>query len=95
MRTADGESEVRGGFLVGCDGGRSAVREGAGIGFPGTDASLISRMGRGTVEVHGGGELPAAWERTDRGWFMRMPDGRIAVTEWDPATAPEGPATAA
>ncbi|MFK0293880.1 FAD-dependent monooxygenase [Streptomyces sp. NPDC090442] len=95
VRTAGGESEVRGDFLVGCDGGRSAVRKGAGIGFPGTDASLTSRMGRGTVEVHGGGELPAAWERTDRGWFMRMPDGRIAVVEWDAPEAPEGPATAA
>ncbi|MEW1659812.1 FAD-dependent monooxygenase [Streptomyces sp. NPDC093707] len=95
VRTAGGEAAVRGDFLVGCDGGRSAVRRGVGIDFPGTDPSLVSRMGRGTIEVHDGGELPATWQRTDGGWFMRMPDGRIAVTEWDVPEDLESPATAA
>ncbi|WP_031525353.1 FAD-dependent monooxygenase [Streptomyces sp. NRRL F-5123] len=36
-RTAAGESEIRCGYLVGCDGRRSRVRELAGIGFPGSD----------------------------------------------------------
>ncbi|KUL38177.1 polyketide oxidase [Streptomyces sp. NRRL F-4489] len=94
VRTPDGETTVRGGFLVGCDGGRSAVRKGAGIDFPGTGPSLVCRMGRGAIEVHGGGELPAGWRRTDSGWFMRMPDGRIAVSEWGVPEDLEGPATA-
>ncbi|MGV4924926.1 FAD-dependent monooxygenase [Streptomyces sp. BHT-5-2] len=93
VRTADGDGAVRGDFLVGCDGGRSVVRKAAGIDFPGTGPSLVSRMGRGRVEVHGGGELPAGWQRTDGGWFMRMPDGRIAVTEWDVPEDLESPAT--
>ncbi|MHB6906121.1 FAD-dependent monooxygenase [Streptomyces sp. DB-54] len=94
VRTADGDSAVRADFVVGCDGGRSAVRRSAGIDFPGTAPSLVSRMGRGTVEVHGDGELPTGWRRTDGGWFMRMPDGRIAVTEWSVPEDLESPATA-
>lgn len=31
---------LRAGYLVGCDGGRSAVRKSAGIGFPGWDATM-------------------------------------------------------
>ncbi|MCK7627721.1 FAD-dependent monooxygenase [Streptomyces sp. RS10V-4] len=94
VRTADGTAAVRGGFLVGCDGGRSAVRRGAGIDFPGTAPSLVCRMGRGTLEVAGGGRLPAGWERTGGGWFLRMPDGRVAVMEWDVPDDLESPATA-
>jgi 3-(3-hydroxy-phenyl)propionate hydroxylase/bifunctional hydroxylase/dehydrase len=32
-------------YLVGCDGGRSTVRELAGIGFPGTDPTLYAVLG--------------------------------------------------
>ncbi|MFJ9109805.1 FAD-dependent monooxygenase [Streptomyces sp. NPDC102283] len=35
-----GELRVRGGYLVGCDGGRSVVRKLAGIGFPGTGPTV-------------------------------------------------------
>jgi 3-(3-hydroxy-phenyl)propionate hydroxylase len=38
VRLADGGT-LRAGYLVGCDGGRSAVRKAAGIDFPGWDAS--------------------------------------------------------
>ncbi|BCJ37453.1 putative monooxygenase [Actinocatenispora thailandica] len=41
---ADGGT-VRGRYLVGCDGGRSVVRHRAGIGYPGTDATLTSLLG--------------------------------------------------
>ncbi|MEU4245481.1 FAD-dependent monooxygenase [Actinoplanes sp. NPDC026619] len=41
----DGEYEVRGSYLVGCDGGRSVVRRAAGIEFPGTEATLTGRTG--------------------------------------------------
>ncbi|MGW5106015.1 FAD-dependent monooxygenase [Nocardia sp. NPDC004123] len=41
----DGEYEIRAGFLVGCDGGGSAVRKLAGIEFPGTDARAFGVAG--------------------------------------------------
>jgi bifunctional hydroxylase/dehydrase len=37
--TPDGVRRMRARYLVGCDGGRSAVRKLAGIGFPGTEAT--------------------------------------------------------
>lgn len=41
----DGEYTLRGSYVVGCDGGRSVVRRAAGIGFPGTEATLSGRTG--------------------------------------------------
>jgi 2-polyprenyl-6-methoxyphenol hydroxylase-like FAD-dependent oxidoreductase len=41
VQLADGRS-VRAGWVVGCDGGRSAVRKAAGIAFPGWDATTSS-----------------------------------------------------
>jgi bifunctional hydroxylase/dehydrase len=38
-RTPDGVERVRGSYLVGCDGGQSAVRKAAGFDFPGIGAS--------------------------------------------------------
>ncbi|GAA4526806.1 FAD-dependent monooxygenase [Amycolatopsis samaneae] len=38
----DGRTE-RAAYLVGCDGGRSVVRRGAGIGFPGTEPTMTGR----------------------------------------------------
>ncbi|KAG8158478.1 hypothetical protein KVR01_011600 [Diaporthe batatas] len=40
VRTSDGK-EYRGRFVVGCDGGHSAVRKAAGFDFAGTDAELV------------------------------------------------------
>lgn len=43
---ADGaEQQVRGAYLIGCDGGRSIVRKLAEIPFPGTGATLCGRTG--------------------------------------------------
>jgi len=38
VELADG-SRIRTGYLLGCDGGRSVIRKGAGIDFPGTEAT--------------------------------------------------------
>jgi bifunctional hydroxylase/dehydrase len=38
--TPDGPVRLRAAYLAGCDGGRSAVRKHAGIGFPGYDAEI-------------------------------------------------------
>ena len=39
VRGPRGEYELRGDYLVGCDGGRSRVRKAAGFDFPGTEAT--------------------------------------------------------
>ncbi|WP_406631284.1 FAD-dependent monooxygenase [Amycolatopsis sp. WGS_07] len=41
----DGEFRLRAAYLVGCDGGRSRVREAAGIGFPGSDGTMSAMLG--------------------------------------------------
>jgi 2-polyprenyl-6-methoxyphenol hydroxylase-like FAD-dependent oxidoreductase len=48
LTLAEGEP-VRGGYLVGCDGGRSVIRKAAGIEFPGWDASLSSLIAEAEV----------------------------------------------
>ncbi|MFH9420139.1 monooxygenase [Streptomyces sp. NPDC017529] len=46
VRGGDGSVEtVRTGYVVGCDGGRSVVRQSAGIAFPGTDETLTGVLG--------------------------------------------------
>ncbi len=70
-------------FLVGADGGSSAVRKLSGIGFPGiTDDSFVGRTGQvaipppvsdpetGELDVPGLGRLrPASFTRTENGLF--------------------------
>ncbi|MBB5858321.1 FAD-dependent monooxygenase [Amycolatopsis umgeniensis] len=41
----DGDFALRAAYLVGCDGGRSPVRESAGIGFPGSDGTMSAMLG--------------------------------------------------
>ncbi|MER5972157.1 FAD-dependent monooxygenase [Streptomyces sp. NPDC002055] len=43
--TPRGTKTLRARYLVGCDGARSAVREAAGIGFPGTDETFAGVLG--------------------------------------------------
>ncbi|MEU2788477.1 monooxygenase [Streptomyces sp. NPDC007100] len=46
VRGGDGRVEtVRTGYVVGCDGGRSVVRQSAGIAFPGTDETFTGVLG--------------------------------------------------
>ncbi|MFE3180930.1 monooxygenase [Streptomyces violascens] len=44
-RGPEGVETVRARYAVGCDGGRSVVRQAAGIGFPGTDETLTGMLG--------------------------------------------------
>ncbi|WP_409465018.1 FAD-dependent monooxygenase [Amycolatopsis sp. GA6-003] len=48
----DGDFRLRAAYLVGCDGGRSKVRESAGIGFPGSDGTMSSMLGDFAVVDH-------------------------------------------
>ncbi|MGW0663780.1 FAD-dependent monooxygenase [Streptodolium elevatio] len=82
VRGPDGTYQVTARYLVGCDGGRSRVRESAGFAFPGTTYPEVNRLGQvtlpdsvtrldnGDIEVPGLGTVRAgAFTRTDRGLF--------------------------
>ncbi|WP_280723438.1 FAD-dependent monooxygenase [Kitasatospora sp. MAA4] len=44
LNTPEGPQRLRAAYVVGCDGGRSAVRRLSGIEFPGTDATIEMKM---------------------------------------------------
>lgn len=82
VRGPEGRYEVSARYLVGCDGGRSTVRETAGIPFPGTTYTEVNRLGQvtlpdsvtrlkgGDLEVPGLGRIRTAeFTRTDQGVF--------------------------
>jgi 2-polyprenyl-6-methoxyphenol hydroxylase-like FAD-dependent oxidoreductase len=82
VRGPDGPYQLTARYLVGCDGGRSKVRDRAGIPFPGTTYPEVNRLGQVTVpdsvtrlddgdlDVPGLGRMRAgAFTRTDRGVF--------------------------
>jgi 2-polyprenyl-6-methoxyphenol hydroxylase-like FAD-dependent oxidoreductase len=59
--------EIEAGYLVGCDGGRSAVRRLAGIDFPGTPATMTAILG--DVELADPPDHPVFQERREQGNF--------------------------
>jgi 3-(3-hydroxy-phenyl)propionate hydroxylase len=81
VRLSDGQS-LRAAYLVGCDGGRSVVRKGAGIEFPGWDASTSSLI----AEVEFAEEPEWGTRRDHKGphGLGRLEDGgraRVVVSE--------------
>jgi 3-(3-hydroxy-phenyl)propionate hydroxylase len=86
---------LRARYLVGCDGGRSTVRKLAGIGFPGTPATMTAMVG----DV----ELPDLPE--DYIWVRRVANGdysaivlepgwhRVITSEYDRVVDRDEPAT--
>ncbi|MDT5391061.1 MAG: hypothetical protein QOE04_4702 [Mycobacterium sp.] len=83
-------------FLVGADGGRSAVRKAVGIDFPGSTSDSVTRMADvhlsdelrsedGEFVVPGFGKLPLGHHRLERGGyvFFQIPGGRtmFAISE--------------
>jgi 2-polyprenyl-6-methoxyphenol hydroxylase-like FAD-dependent oxidoreductase len=81
VRGPNGAYEVAAQFLAGCDGGRSRVRDLAGIPFPGTSFPEIERLASVTVpdsvtvledgglDVSGVGKIPFGYTATERGVF--------------------------
>ncbi|MFJ8016949.1 FAD-dependent monooxygenase [Streptomyces sp. NPDC096339] len=65
---------LRARYLVGCDGGRSTVRKLAGIGFPGTPATLTALLG--DVEL---ADPPA-----EPLFMQRRAGGDFSVFAWEP-----------
>jgi len=85
-RTEAGPERLRASYLVGCDGGHSAVRKLCGFEFPGSDAT----RGMYLADVAGCNLRPRfLGERLDRGMVMAAPLGegvdRIIVVENDAA----------
>lgn len=93
----DGEYDVSARYLVGCDGGRSRIRDLAGIDFPGTTYPQVNRfaavtvsdavtvLDNGDIDVPGLGVVHAGFTRTDRGAFAfaATPGGLSLMTTED------------
>ncbi|WP_194813332.1 FAD-dependent monooxygenase [Nocardia sp. XZ_19_385] len=74
-----GRYRVTAGYLVGCDGGNSEIRDKAGIPFPGNTYPEVTRLGHvtmpdtvtlldsGDLDVPGIGIIRSGFTRTDRG----------------------------
>ncbi|WP_067699241.1 FAD-dependent monooxygenase [Nocardia jejuensis] len=81
VRGPDGVYRVTARYLVGCDGGRSPIRELAGIAFSGITYPEVNRLAQvtvhesvtvhddGDIEVAGMGRLHPGFTRTDNGVF--------------------------
>lgn len=78
---ADGTYRLATKYLIGADGGRSLVRKSVGIGFPGSTAPMVSRIGHvflpdgfrtedGGLDIPGVGRLPFGHNRLERGGFV-------------------------
>ncbi len=80
----EGVRAVRARFVVGCDGGRSRVRELAGIGFPGTAPTRLLRLG--DVRIPGLAENPLVWQG-GRPPFPPLDDGYLRVITAEPYPA--------
>ncbi|OKH98845.1 FAD-dependent oxidoreductase [Streptomyces sp. CB02923] len=78
----DGEHEYPARWLVGCDGGRSAVRGLAGFAFVGTEPLFTGYVMLATVA--GPGKLSPGINLTPTGMYIRMPaEGHIGMMDFD------------
>src|SRR5262249_42389853 len=76
VQLSDG-GQIRAQYLVGCDGGRSAVRKTAGIAFPGWDPSVSSLIAE--VEMSEEPEVGIRHDENGTQAMGRLDDGRIGV----------------
>ncbi|WP_224280784.1 FAD-dependent oxidoreductase [Streptomyces sp. LS1784] len=82
--TADGH-EYRGRWLVGCDGGRSAVRELVGFDFVGTDPLFTGYVAK--VAFADPQQLPLGFNLTPTGMYLRTPfEGHLGMNDFDGGT---------
>lgn len=86
--------DVRAGWLVGCDGGRSTVRKLAGFDFPGTPPEITGYQA--IADMTGTEGLRLGWNTTDVGTYVHGPmPGRVLTVEFDgPPADRETPVTA-
>ncbi|MFI1027039.1 FAD-dependent monooxygenase [Streptomyces sp. NPDC020951] len=88
-----GAPDVRAGWLVGCDGGRSTVRKLAGFDFPGTAPEITGYQA--IADLTGVEGLRGGWNTTESGTYAYGPmPGRILTVEFDgPPADRETPVT--
>uniref|UniRef100_UPI003F49949B FAD-dependent monooxygenase n=1 Tax=Nonomuraea bangladeshensis TaxID=404385 RepID=UPI003F49949B len=83
VRGPDGSYQASARYVVGCDGARSRIREGAGIPFPGTTYPEVNRLAQvtlpDTVTVLGNGDLDVPGFGTIRAGFTRTDHGLLGV----------------
>jgi 2-polyprenyl-6-methoxyphenol hydroxylase-like FAD-dependent oxidoreductase len=77
---AGGEA-FRGGWLVGCDGGRSVVRKAAGFGFLGTDPEFTGYFAQ--IEIADPAKLEPGHHDTPAGTYIFDLPGTIRMVEFD------------
>jgi len=91
----DGTETLSGSYLVGCDGGRSTVRKLLGVGFPGTDATMVNLLG--DVELDDPPRRPVQLERHEAGLIsvLQIRPGwyRIIATQRERQVDPRDPVT--
>ena len=75
-----GDRAFRGRWLVGCDGGRSAVRKLAGFEFVGTEPEFTAYSA--LVDIADPEQLRPGRNSTPSGFYMNEP-GRIAIADFD------------
>ncbi|WP_408734239.1 FAD-dependent oxidoreductase [Paraburkholderia bannensis] len=76
-----GDRQFRGRWLVGCDGGRSAVRKAAGFAFTGTDPEFTGYSVE--VELADPQALPPGRHYTATGMYTYARPGTIAMVDFD------------
>src|SRR5262245_59703184 len=81
VRTAGNTHTRQASFVFGCDGGRSVVRECAGIAFPGTRPTRLLRLG--DVKIPEGGSHATVW-RDGRPPFPPLDGGYSRVITNEP-----------
>jgi 2-polyprenyl-6-methoxyphenol hydroxylase-like FAD-dependent oxidoreductase len=82
---AAGGQEYRARWLVGCDGGRSAVRELAGFDFDGTEPLFTGYVAR--VTFADPQQLPLGFNLTPNGMYLRTPfEGHLGMMDFDGGT---------
>ncbi|MEU8891119.1 FAD-dependent oxidoreductase [Streptomyces sp. NPDC048442] len=88
--TSAGPRRVRGQYLVGCDGGNSAVRTLTGFKFTGTAPTVTGRQG--VVEIDDWGQVPHGFHYTPRGLMVHgLGVNRVAAIEFDGPPDPGAP----
>lgn len=77
--------QYRAQYLVGCDGGRSAVRRLAGFDFVGTDPLFTGYVAE--VTFADPDQLPMGFNLTETGMFLRTPlEGHLGMMDFDGGT---------
>ncbi|SEO45600.1 FAD-dependent monooxygenase [Amycolatopsis saalfeldensis] len=78
VTVATGREPIRCRWLVGCDGGRSAVRKLAGFDFPGTDPEITAY--HAVADLEGLQDLEVGWHTTATGVYVNDPPRRRITT---------------